>query len=1126
MMNGIHKINKRIPVFAALAVLAILLACGTSSCKNAQANAPGGGSDTSSLSGVKFVNVSQSSNYFKIVYPQKTDDVLKNPGMGWVLDEEPNYQGHLDLGYDGDFPEVSTITLSTAWAQVEKTEGVYDWSEIDKAVNYWSSKGKKIVMRLCTDTLQLSYTDYGVPKYLFDKYKVPYSVRTNWGRQIKMPDITNQIYLQKLQQFLGAMFERYGNNSSIEEFDLRGYGLWGEWHSGCDFASYSARKSALSKIIDLWTTACGGKKLLAIPSAYEYDTTMNPYVATTDSYDQYISVQDYDYAMKFSNMTFRCDSGGGLGRYETNLRTLDDLWRSGKRVPILGEFGSGYDDTVAGNTGFDLDESINDILFRFHANYCTVMNWTAETYKSEVLANAYSMVEKGEKLLGYRLNVESARYQAQVSPGGLFKLDTQWSNTAMGRMWQKYYLTFSLLDSKGNVAYSYTDKSFDATQFVSGSLYNWSTEATLPTNLAQGDYRLELSLNDPDTDKPAIELGITGNDGHLRYVLGTVTVKKDSQTIKPDNQYGPMTPAQLSNFAFKANTGYVVTFKYVPGFDISNFKFGNFNGYYFKVDTQQGGSKNEAGSLSWQDVSKSQGVETIVFKTGNFNDYKALFGSDNFGSLSISDVYVNEYDTGVTEEDFEGGSLIGTPTDGNAAVVSNKNAINGEKSLYAKTKGKGDDTVFSTSASELTLKADTSYTVSFKFKAWSDVGNGGYYFLNLCDKTGKTLDTLGMWYERYETPETDKTYTFRTGDAAGDTLVWGIHNGACMSLDNITVIELPEGGAVVAGKTQPEVKNVYNPLSSTMPVKEGFESGSFDGSFFNAGWNLVGSLTDDPKYVISGKWSLLGMPEYYEDYLEFARSKPDVLKLKPGGTYRVQFRYRIVKEPVSSDGYFYFLARSTKGTYSADKSYTRWTGNVGDTGTKNIYIQLDNYDDYQLMFGLYKYGGIVIDDIVVIEAEPIPEFSGTVDFESGSLDTSYMTDGFTSGEGAVVSSDRDAVISGKYSAVAANTKNLEWYEYLYSNKNLIKLKRNTTYTVTFDYKILESTLNNGFFNFFVRTDAGLADVGSITWTGKADTTGSRTVTFKTLADDNYFLAWGIHYKGAISIDNIHLVQNP
>lgn len=1065
------------------------------------------------------LNGSTGSDAVKVVYPEKTNEILDNPGMGWVVLEEPNYQGHTDLGNSGNFPEASYISLSTAWAQVEKTEGVYDWSEIDRTIDYWKGQGKKVIMRLCTDTLQLGYTRYGAPKYLFDKYNIPYTNRANWGEQIKMPDITNPIYLEKLKAFLANMAAKFNDDDTVPIIELRGYGLWGEWHSGCDFADYDARYKALTNIIDLWHNAFSENKVLVVCAAYEYDNTMTPYVATQDSYEQYLQVQAYNYALKYKNVTFRCDSGGGLIRYDSNGRAVNDVRRSGKEIPLLAEYGSSYGDAVAGKTGFDNEESLNDILFKLSPNFCTVMGWVAPVFK-QYLEKEYPTVEKGERLLGYRLNIEQASFPAAVAPGGKMTVSTAWTNSAMGRMWQDYNLSYYLLDDQGNAVSAVSDKDINFKQFVNGSVYHWSTDFKLADDVKEGTYRLAAALTDKE-GTPAIRLGIAGNDGKLRYVLGTVKVAKGTKT---EAKSTPMTKEQMESFTFKANQTYQVSFKYKSGFKSEDFKFADTGSYHFQVESKSGGKGATVGVLNWQDVSGNTGVQTVTFTTQKFGDYKAAFGSDKFGDITFNEFTVTEMNG--AGDDFESGSFSGIIKAANSNYAKDaaaKNVIGGKYSAMVRTKGKGDTDALKTDTGKYPLKVSTSYTVSYRFKAISDVGNGGYYYLNLNSKDGKTKTNVGMWYERSDAPAATYTYTFRTAQEDGQYISWGIHNGSSCYIDDVTIVEQPAGGTVTKGEEQKHAKNQPLTLNQTFPLKEGFEAGSFYGSYFLPGWNNNGHFTNDPKKVISGQWSLLGEPEYYMDWIEYANTDANLVKLKAGGAYRIKFNYRITKEPVASDGFFYLLARSATGGQDADKGFTRFNGKVGETGSKDVYIQLGDQDDYQIVFGLFKYGGIVVDDVQIEEAAPLKAFKGSIDFESGKLDNSYVTDGFTSGEGAVITSDKDLVIDGKYSVFAINDKNKEWYEYLYTDPSLVKLKPNTAYTVQFDYRVVKTVGASGFFNFFVRSEkGGNADVGSITWTGKVGETGTKTVTFTTKNYKDYKLIFGIHNQGGIVIDNIKL----
>lgn len=148
-------------------------------------------------------------------------------------------------------------------------------------------------------------------------------------------------------------------------------------------------------------------------------------------------------------------------------------------------------------------------------------------------------------------------------------------------------------------------------------------------------------------------------------------------------------------------------------------------------------------------------------------------------------------------------------------------------------------------------------------------------------------------------------------------------------------------------------------------------------------------------------------------------------------------------------------------------------------------------------------------------------------FEAGSYDkTAYSSWGVD--HSMWITSDKSHVVSGTYSAYGQSLPNGEWTEFLISNRAKMKLKRSTTYTVTYRYRILGPANSQVEHYFLARTTSG--GYGNDWWGGMlTDSTGSgvksRSVTFTTGAFDDYYLIWGIHNSGAMTVDNI-VVNGP
>ena len=192
-----------------------------------------------------------ASGYVK-TYPQTISGQLHNDGMGWCALEEQTELGKLDLGKNGTIPECDVIGIQTSWALIEKTPGNFDWSLIDKTIDYWTNLGKRINFRICTDSLSLPEVYFGAPKWINEApYNVHYEEYQYSGDMMaRVNDLTDPTYQRLFENFLDKLAERYIDNAYLDTVDIRGYGMYGEWHSGHSFANMNERMETLAYITD------------------------------------------------------------------------------------------------------------------------------------------------------------------------------------------------------------------------------------------------------------------------------------------------------------------------------------------------------------------------------------------------------------------------------------------------------------------------------------------------------------------------------------------------------------------------------------------------------------------------------------------------------------------------------------------------------------------------------------------------------------------------------------------------------------------------------------------------------------------------------------------------------------
>ncbi|MDG0888979.1 DUF4832 domain-containing protein [Paracholeplasma manati] len=911
-----------------------------------------------------------SANEYQYIYPEKLSGNLNNPGMGWVALEEPTYGGHPDMGTSGSLPEVSNISLSTSWARIEKEEGIYDWTLLDQIIDYYVSIGKRINFRIATDTLMLPNTYNGTPDWLFNKYNVPYQVHnyTDPGpvQTYKVVDTRNVDYQRHLRLFLEALAEKYQDNPMIDVVEIRGWGNWGEWHSGYEYPTMNNRMKALQDIINEYAeTFENTGKLLVLSAAW--DPMHMPY----ESYEDYIEWSAFDYAMRLDNVTFRRDSGGNLLNYPTDERLLSDFFRSGKRLPLLGEYASGISQAYSSQFGFDLIGGIDDILYKMRPNYSTVLGWVNSAVAQVADDGNSELWQRGNEKLGFRLAVDYARTPRQAKQGTEMDLMFAFSNSAVGRFWYRYPLKMSLLDAQGNEVYSQIDSNFDARTFVLGDVNHVYTKLNVPNNLANGNYTLAISIVD-ELGNPAIRLGMAGEIEERKvYSVAQINIADNYKTPQPTHD--SLTFDEAKTYKFEPKQTYAITVDYTPSFDVENYYFGDTNGYVFALTSRRGGPGATVGYQKWQDVSQERGTKTFILTTQGYSDYVFNLQSEGFDDITVNNVKIEKM-SGYYEH-FE--SYDFTDLDAWYLPVSIRNAeittdaIAGSKSLRISSNARGDSYGIKLDTAVNQLKPNTTYTVSFKFLSTALIGKGGYMFLNLLDEGTQKHERIGEWYERMDRGVTTQTFTFTTNDSNEQTIVWGVRNGGAYVIDDITIIAHPNGTITEGTDYGHEINERPNFDFPTFGETEGFEYLSFNESAFDWGQFGWGQFTYDQMQVISGNSSLFGKIEVealHNEWFEFARSKPSAYPFEANESYQVTFKYRILKNP-NNNGFFYILMRDMTVGLSSDVGFTQIPAatveTLGTVQTLTTQFTLSNHQHYSFIFGMHMQGEIVIDDVII-----------------------------------------------------------------------------------------------------------------------------------------------------------------
>ena len=143
-----------------------------------------------------------------------------------------------------------------AWGRIEKSEGVYDWAWMDRAIETLAAAGLKLVLGTPTAT---------PPKWLCDKYPdiLPVDIHTGHVRGFgsrRHYDFSSETYLAQAERITEAMAARYGSHADV-------VGWQTDNELCCHDTSMSASPAALKKFraycarrygsIDVLNTAWG-----------------------------------------------------------------------------------------------------------------------------------------------------------------------------------------------------------------------------------------------------------------------------------------------------------------------------------------------------------------------------------------------------------------------------------------------------------------------------------------------------------------------------------------------------------------------------------------------------------------------------------------------------------------------------------------------------------------------------------------------------------------------------------------------------------------------------------------------------------------------------------------------------
>ena len=469
---------------------------------------------------------SPTVNVKSITFTEDTTTVFHNPDVGWVLydnfliskSESAAHPSCPTYGYD--FPGVDYVMLKFTWADIEKTKGKYTFNEFDYIYDYWTKKGKTVTLGMSADSL-LWYGQYatGVPKYVLEalpetSVQKRETIQNGASWFFDVCDANEPYYQERLKLFLEEMNRHMKETGrEVPYMDLRGYGLWGEWHTGYVYKDLESKRTALDAVLRIWSEAFPDI-WLALSYSYDPDEPYRNY-SNQNFMKEFMEWSAFDHALKYKNITFRRDGCGGAIKYNERI-FCENVFKTLDRGPFTSEAAGGYE-------GYDKSKYIIEDGLKLHPNYFTIIGWTNQQAKA-FIEQQPELFNYALNNMGYRFTATGAQYPDALLRGQKISISATWKNQAVGRAARNYQLYAVLTDEKGEKVSSFSIGDTGCSKWVKGKEYSETVTGTVPGDLKAGTYPLNLAMYDPTTEQ-FIDLAINEKNGENPwYVLGKVVV--------------------------------------------------------------------------------------------------------------------------------------------------------------------------------------------------------------------------------------------------------------------------------------------------------------------------------------------------------------------------------------------------------------------------------------------------------------------------------------------------------------------------------------------------------------------------------------------------------------------------